>query len=191
MIHFAHGPGSTFGSQIQPGTWHTPEFIDGTWSFFYSGIDNINFEIGDGNPAAIAVRYHVAQVCALENIDFNIGNGRGGVEEMVNIIEACTFRGGEFGIKTNPSPPDWQCMVLDCSFEGQRTASLITQNARMLFIRGRFKNAPIGILLTDRDKLYVKDTWFENISNSAMVINNIVPPDLQVNLDNLKFSNVP
>jgi hypothetical protein len=191
IIHFAHGPGSTFGSHIQPGTWHTAEFIDGTWSTFYSGIDNINFEIGDGNPAAIAVRYHVAQVCALENIDFNIGNGRGGVEEMGNIIEHCTFRGGEFGIKTNPSPPDWQCMVLDCSFEGQRMASMITQNARMLVIRGRFKNAPIGILLPDRDKLYVKDTWFENISNSAMVINNFVPPDLQINLDNLKFSNVP
>jgi hypothetical protein len=45
--------------------------------------------------------------------------------------------------------------------------------------------------LPDRDKLYVKDSWFENISNSAMVINNFVPPDLQVNLDNLKFSNVP
>lgn len=78
--------------------------------------------------AAIAVRYHIAQVCALENIDFNIGNGRGVVEEMGNIIENCTFRGGQYGIKTNFSPPDWQCMVLDCSFKGQREASMITNS---------------------------------------------------------------
>ncbi len=189
MIHFCQGPGS--GQSPQPGTWQTPEFIDGTWVTFYSGINNINFEIGDGNSAAIAVRYHIAQVCALENIDFNIGNGRGAVEEMGNIIENCTFRGGQYGIKTNFSPPDWQCMVLDCSFEGQREASMITQNARMLVIRGRFKNAPVGILVPDREKLYVKDTWFENISTSALVINHFVAPELQVNLDNIKLSNVP
>jgi hypothetical protein len=189
MIHFCQGPGG--GQNPQPGTWQTSEFIDGTWVTFYSGINNINFEIGDCNAAAIAVRYHIAQVCVLENIDFNIGNGRGAVEEMGNIIENCTFRGGQFGIKTNFSPPDWQCMVLDCSFEGQREASVITNGARMLVIRGRFKNAPVGILVPDREKLYVKDTWFENISNSALVINNFVPPDLQVNLDNIKLSNVP
>lgn len=189
MVHFCQGPGN--GQSPQPGTWQTPEFIDGTWVTFYSGINNINFEIGDGNPAAIAVRFHVAQVCALENIDFNIGNGRGAVEEMGNIIENCTFRGGEYGIKTNFSPPDWQCMVLDCSFEGQRVASLITNGARMLAIRDYFKNAPVGILVPDREKLYVKDTWFENISNSALVINNFVPPDLQINLENITLSNVP
>jgi len=189
MVHFCQAPG---GSQNpQPGTWQTPEFVDGTWVTFYSGISNINFEIGNGNPAAIAVRYNIAQVCALENIDFNIGNGRGAVEEMGNIIDNCTFRGGEWGIKTNASPPDWQCMVLDCSFEGQREASLITNGARMLVIRSKFKNAPVGILVPEREKLYVKDSWFENISHSAMVINNFVPPDLQVNLDNIKFSNVP
>jgi len=189
MIHFCQAPGG--GQSPQPGTWQTPEFIDGTWVTFYSGINNINFEIGDGNAAAIAVRYHIAQVCALENIDFNIGNGRGGVEEMGNIIENCTFRGGEYGIKTNASPPDWQSMILDCYFEGQREASLITNGARMLVIRNRFKNAPVGILVPDREKLYVKDTWFENITNSAMVINHFVAPELQVNLDNVKLSNVP
>ncbi len=189
MVHFCQGPGS--GQSPQPGTWQTPEFIDGTWVTFYSGINNINFEIGDGNAAAIAVRYHIAQVCSLENIDFNIGSGRGAVEEMGNIIENCTFRGGQYGIKTNFSPPDWQCMVLDCSFEGQREASMITNGARMLVIRGRFKNAPVGILVPDKEKLYVKDSRFENISSSALVINNFVPPDLQVNLDNVKLSNVP
>ncbi|WP_338359522.1 glycosyl hydrolase family 28-related protein [Yeosuana marina] len=189
MLHFAHSPNT--GNNVQPETWSTPDFIDGTWTTFHSGVDNINFEIEDGNPAAIAVRYHVAQVCALENVDFNIGNGLGGVEEIGNIVDNCTFRGGEFGIKTDPSPPDWQVMVLDCKFEGQRTASMITKNARMLAIRNHFKDAPIGILVPDRDKLFVKDSWFENISNTAISIHNFVPPELQVNLENITLSNVP
>lgn len=189
MVHFCQSPGNI--RVPQPGTWQTDEFVDGTWVTFHSGIDNINFEIGNGNPAAIAVRYNVAQVCALENIDFKIGEGRGAVEEMGNIIENCSFSGGEFGIKTNSSPPDWQCMVLDCTFDGQRVVAMITDSAKMLVIRSRFKNSPVGILVPNREKLYVKDTWFENISNSALVINNFVPPDLQVNLDNIKLSKVP
>ncbi len=189
MVHFCQSPG---GNRVpQPGTWQTPEFIDGTWVTFYSGIDNINFKIESGNPAAIAVRYHVAQVCALENIDFNIGDGRGAVEEMGNIIENCMFRGGEFGIKTNPSPPDWQVMVLDCSFEGQREASMISNGARMLVIRSMFKNSPVGILVPDSEKLYVKDSWFEDISNSALVIKNFAKPELQINLESIRLSDVP
>lgn len=189
MVHFCHSPGGNHPPQ--PGTWQTPEFVDGTWGTFYSGIDNINFEIERGNPAAIAVRYHVAQVCALKNIDFNIGDGRGAVEEMGNIIENCMFRGGEYGIKTNPSPPDWQVMVLDCAFEGQREASIITDRARMLVIRSRFKHAPVGIFVPDSEKLYVKDSWFEDMSNSAMVIKNFAKPELQLNLENLKLSHTP
>ena len=44
MVHFCQSPGG--GQNPQPGTWQTPEFIDGTWVTFYSGINNINFEIG-------------------------------------------------------------------------------------------------------------------------------------------------
>ncbi len=189
MVHFCQGPA---GIRVeQPGTWQTDEFVDGTWVTFYSGIINIDFEIGEGNPAAIAVRYHVAQGCMLKNIHFNIGSGLGAVEDMGNLIESCTFSGGEWGINTKPSPPDWQCMVLDCDFEGQRQASVITDGARMLAIRCRFRHAPIGILVPDREKLYVKDSRFEDISRSAMVIRNFVPPDLQVNLENVQFADVP
>ncbi len=190
MVHFCHNRPDDEG-YLQPGTWVTPDFQDGTFNTMYSGIDNINFEIGEGNPAAIAVRFHIAQVCALENIDFNIGNGRGAVEEMGNIIENCTFRGGEYGIKTSSSAPGWQCMVLDCTFEGQREASIITQSAKMLVIRGRFKNAPVGIFVPTSEILFVEDTWFEDINNSAVVCKNYTSETLQVNFVNLKLSNVP
>lgn len=190
MVVFSQNPPDDEG-YLQPGTWVTSDFQDGTWTTFYSGIDNINFEIEDGNPDAIAVRYHIAQVCALENIDFNIGNGKGAVEEMGNIIENCTFRGGEFGIKTGTSAPGWQCMVLDCSFENQRNASIITNRAQMLVIRGRIKNVPVGIRVPHSDALYIQDTWFENIKNTAFLINSYTHEESQLNLDNIKLSNVP
>ena len=190
MVVFAHNPPED-QSYNHPGTWVTADFQDGTWTTFYSGIDNINFEIEDGNPAAIAVRYHIAQVCALENIDFNIGNGKGAVQEMGNIIENCTFRGGEYGIKTGTSAPGWPMMVLDCSFEGQRSSSIITNRAQMLVIRGRFQNTPIGIRVPHSDALNVQDSWFENIGETAFLINSYTHEESQLNLDNVKFSNVP
>ncbi|MFY0650555.1 MAG: hypothetical protein JXQ96_00910 [Cyclobacteriaceae bacterium] len=190
MVHFCQNPPGTPGP-LQPNTWVTEDFQDGTYTTFYSGLQNINFEIGDGNPAAIAIRYHVAQVCVLDHINFNIGQGRGGIQAAGNIIENCTFQGGEFGIKTEKSAPSWQITVLDCSFEGQRESSIITSDAKMLVIRGRFKNTPIGIFLPGPDQIYVQDTWFEDIGNTAFQINHYVHEDLQVNFDNLKFSNVP
>ena len=190
MVHYCQGPGGA-GGRLQPGAWVTEVFQDGTYTTFYSGLRNINFEIGDGNPAAIALRYHVAQVCVLDHVNFNIGNGLGGIQAAGNIIENCTFQGGEFGIKTGKSAPSWQITVLECSFEGQREASIITSDAKMLVIRGRFKNTPIGIFLPGPDQIYVKDTWFEDVGNTAFQINHYVHEDLQVNFDNLKFSNVP
>jgi hypothetical protein len=40
---------------------------------FYSAISNIDFEIGEGNPAAVAVRFHVAQHSYLTHMDFHLG----------------------------------------------------------------------------------------------------------------------
>ena len=49
-----------------------PDASPGT---FYSAISNIDFEISDGNPGAVAVRAHYAQHCFLAHIDFRIGSG--------------------------------------------------------------------------------------------------------------------
>ncbi len=48
---------------------------DANPSTFYSAMSNIDFEIGDGNPAAIAIRFHVAQHAYLSHMDFHIGSG--------------------------------------------------------------------------------------------------------------------
>ncbi len=44
-------------------------------SSFYSAMSNIDFSIGTGNAAAVAIRFHVAQHSYLSHMDFEIGSG--------------------------------------------------------------------------------------------------------------------
>ncbi len=51
------------------------QIADANSGTFYSAMSNIDFEIGDGNPAAVAIRFHVAQHAYLSHMDFHIGSG--------------------------------------------------------------------------------------------------------------------
>ena len=165
---------------------------DASSSTMFSEINNINIEMREGNPAAIAIRYHVAQLCALKHMNFQIGTALGGVEDMGNVIEDCNFHGGEWAIKTGITSAAWPSLLLDCNFEKQRKASIETDEAGMTIIRCKFKEVPIGILVSyKKERLYVKDTWFENISHSAIGNLDYFNEDAQVNLENITLSNVP
>ena len=54
------------------------QLADANPNTFYSAMSNIDFEIGDGNPAAVAVRFHVAQHSFLSHMDFHLGSGLAG-----------------------------------------------------------------------------------------------------------------
>ena len=77
-----------------------PDANQGT---FYSSMMNIDFEIGDGNPAAVAIRSHVAQHGVLSHIDFHIGSGLAAIMEVGNVGQDLRFYGGRYGILT-PTP---------------------------------------------------------------------------------------
>jgi hypothetical protein len=51
-------------------------FSDGTEFTFYSAMSNIDFEMQEGNPAAVAVRFHVARHSYLQHMDFHIGSAQ-------------------------------------------------------------------------------------------------------------------
>ena len=51
---------------------------------FYSAMSNIDFDIGDGNPAAIAIRFHAAQHSYLSHMDFRIGSGLAALTQIGN-----------------------------------------------------------------------------------------------------------
>jgi len=70
MVHFAD-------SRPQPGG----QFSDGTEFTFYSGMSNIDFEMQEGNPAAVAIRFHVAQHSSLQHMNFHVGSARAAIVE--------------------------------------------------------------------------------------------------------------
>ncbi len=74
--------------------------VDGSEFTFYSGMSNIDFELQEGNPAAIAVRFHVAQHSMLTYMDFNVGSARAAVEDVGNQVTNVRIHGGDYGIIT-------------------------------------------------------------------------------------------
>ena len=80
---------------------------DANQTTFYSSMMNVDFEIGDGNPAAVAIRFHVAQHGILSHIDFHIGSGLAGIIEVGNVGQDLRFLGGRYGILTTNTSPFW------------------------------------------------------------------------------------
>lgn len=160
---------------------------------FYSAISNINFEIKDGNPAAIAIRSHFAQHCYIAHVDFFIGKGRAGIEEVGNEIDDCRFFNGEYGIITKKPSPSWPFLMTDSHFEGQTKAAISTEEGGLTMIRNYFKNVPSAIVVNpDRaEELFLTDSRFENISGPAIVISDEYNSRPQFNLKNIVCINVP
>ena len=102
---------------------------------FYSAMTNIDFEIGDGNPAAVAIRFHVAQHAYLTHMDFHIGSGLAALYQVGNEAEDLHFYGGRYGILTEKTSPAWQFTLIDSTFEGQREAAIREHEAGLTLIR--------------------------------------------------------
>src|SRR6516162_7565076 len=93
------------------------DVADANPNTFYSAMSNIDFEIGEGNPAAVAVRFHVAQHSFLTHMDFHLGSGLAGVYQVGNEAEDLHFYGGRYGILTEKTSPAWQFTLIDSVFE--------------------------------------------------------------------------
>ena len=160
---------------------------------FYSAMSNIDLEICDGNPAAVGVRSHFAQHGFLSHMDFHIGQGRAGVEEVGNESSHLRFFGGEFGITTHKPSPSWPFVLLDTHFEGQRRAAIETEEGGLTLLRLTVKNTPTAILVRpDRcEELWLEDSRFENLSGPALVISDETSARTWINVRNLACVNVP
>lgn len=154
---------------------------------FYSAMSNIDFEIQEGNPAAVGIRFHVAQHCYLAHMDFHIGSGLAGLHDVGNEAEDLHFYGGQYGIMTRKPSPGWQFTLLDSTFEGQGQAAIKEHEAGLTLIRDHFKNVPTAISIDPgyADELWVKDARFEDISGPAIVISNEHNARTEINLEDI------
>ena len=162
-------------------------------STFYPAMSNVDFEIGAGNPAAVAIRFHVAQHGALSHMDFHVGSGLAALTEIGNEGEDLRFYGGRYGILTDNTSPFWQFTLLDSVFEGQREAAIREHMAGLTLVRDTFRNVPVAIDIdpTYSDQLWVKDSRFENVSGAAVVISNERNATTQIGFENAVCARVP
>ncbi|WP_439649536.1 glycosyl hydrolase family 28-related protein [Hephaestia mangrovi] len=166
---------------------------DANSATFYSAMSNIDVEIGAGNPAAAAIRFHVAQHAFLKHMDFRLGSGFAGVYQAGNEMEDVHFHGGRYGIVTEKTSPAWQFTLIDSSFDGQRDAAIREHEAGLTLVNVTMRDTPVGI---DIDKgygdwMFGKDVRFENISTAGVVISNENNAYTQIGFQNALASNTP
>ena len=166
---------------------------DANSSTFYSALSNVDFEVGDGNPAAAAVRMHTAQHSNLSHIDFRMGSGLAGVYQVGNIAYNLRFFGGRYGILAEKTSPAWQFTLLDAQFDGQRDAAIREHEAALTLANTEIRNTPVGIEI-DRgygDWLWGQDVRLENVSKAGIVISNEDNVYTQVGFERVSARNVP
>jgi len=166
---------------------------DANSATFYSAMTNIDFEIGDGNPTAVAVRFHVAQHAFLTHMDFHIGSGLAALYQVGNEAEDVHFYGGRYGILTEKTSPAWQFTLLDSTFDGQREAAIREHEAGLTLIRDTFRDAPkaIDIDAGYPDQLWAKDCRFEKIADAVVTISKEESPLTEIGFENAVLSNAP
>jgi sugar lactone lactonase YvrE len=168
-------------------------FSDGTELTFYSGMSNIDFEMQEGNPAAVAVRFHVAQHSYLQHMDFHIGSAHAALEDIGNQASDIHVYGGKYGIITRRTAPVWQFLLMDSSFEGQSEAAIHTMEAGFTLIRVRFAHMPVAIQIApgELEQLYGRDLRMEDIRSAALKHGNARNPHSEVTLTNVACTDVP
>ncbi|MDU1890525.1 MAG: glycosyl hydrolase family 28-related protein [Dysgonomonas sp.] len=191
---FQEGSGKYMFHFVSDRPWRTNQPIaDANAGTFYTGLRNINIKIEEGNPAAIAIRFHAAQHCFLSHMDFHLSSGNIGVEDICNEIEFCRFYGGDYGIKTRKTAPGWQALVIDSYFEKQKKAAIATEEVQLIVVRNHFKNVPTVVSINENrsEQLWISDSRFENINTSAIIVSNEDHPKTQINFENIVCINTP
>lgn len=167
--------------------------FDATSTTFYSALANVDFEIGDGNAGAVAVRFRVAQHGFLRHIDFRLGSGFAGIYQAGNEADNLRFFGGRYGIVTEKTSPAWQFTLIDSEFSGQRAAAIREHEVDLTLVNVAIRDTPVGIEI-DRgysDSLWGKNVRFENVRDAGVLISSEQSVFTQVGFDNAIGVNTP
>ena len=167
--------------------------VDANEFTFYSGISNLDFAIGEGNSAAIAVRFHVAQHSFLQHMRFQVGDGRAALEDVGNGAIDLQIEGGEYGIISVRTSPAWQFLLMDSRLTGQRRAAIHTQEVGLTLVRDRISQTPVAVEIAHAmtEELFGRDLLLEDIGRSAVVLGDARKAHHEVTLEHVVCRNVP
>jgi hypothetical protein len=159
---------------------------------FYSGMSNIDFELQEGNPAAIAVRFHVAQHNMLTYMDFNVDTARAAVEDIGNQVTNVHIHGGDY---EHHHPTHRTGLAVPAyGFRARWTARSgdPDDGCRFMLVRVHFANMPVAMKINrgEVDQLYARDLRLENITD-ALVVGDWRNLHSEITLANISCSDVP
>lgn len=199
MVFFAGGrpnlpakqPAIPEDAGLKGGDFGVPD--DANPGTFYSALSNVDFEIGEGNPAAVGIRARYAQHSYLAHIDFRLKSGLAAIHDIGNQADDLRFFGGDYGLITRTPSPGWQFTMMDSYFEGQAKAAIRTHVTGLTLIRPSFKNVPTAISVDEghSEQLWMKDAEMENVSGPALVISRENSLRTQINVEDVACRNVP
>ncbi|MBR5742574.1 MAG: gluconolaconase, partial [Clostridia bacterium] len=155
---------------------HKPEpgwpIFDANAGTFYSAFMNLDIDMGKGNKKAVAMRAHYAQHSFISFTDIAINDAKAGIFDTGNAMDHVAFRGGEYGIFTTKSSPAWQFTMLDCHFEDQKKAGILTREAGLTFVDCSFERMPVAVETWDgfTEKLYGEESLFRDITDTAVLM---------------------
>jgi sugar lactone lactonase YvrE len=188
-FHFPMRPDQPPTPGTVPPNNSIPDANPGT---FYSAMSNVDFDMGEGNPAAVAIRFHVAQHCYLSHIDFHIRSGLAALKDIGNEGEDLHFYGGKYGIVTIMPSPGWQYTLLDSTFDGQSVAAIKEHEAGLTLVHDTFRNVPqaIDIDAGFPDELWVENSRFGNVTRPAITISDENNARTEINVVHATCHNV-
>ncbi|HTQ98779.1 MAG TPA: glycosyl hydrolase family 28-related protein, partial [Candidatus Acidoferrum sp.] len=169
------------------------DIADANSGTFYSAIDNIDIEIGKGNAAAAAIRFHAAQHAFLRHMEFQLGSAFAGIYQAGNYVEDLHFHGGRYGVVSEKTSDAWQFALIDSSFDGQRDAAIREHEASLTLINVAISNTKTGIDIDQGygDWLWGKNVRFDHVTRAGVVISNENNVYTQIGFDHALASNTP
>ena len=181
MVYFA-------ASQEADGT-----IVDASELDFNSAMCNVDFEVGEGNPSAVCVRFHVAQHSYLSHMNFKLGSALAALEDVGNQASDLRITGGKYGIISTRTSPNWQFLLMDSVFENQTVAGIRTQDVGFSLIRCNFSHMPVAIEIPqgETDQIYGRDLRLENITTAGIKFGDAKNFKHEVTLVNTACADVP
>lgn len=195
-------PGHTADFQTGPDhymLWYTDErtpagqpIADASEFTFYSALSNIDFQLEEGNPSAVAIRFNVAQHSFITHAEFQLGTAKAALEAVGNQASDIHVHGGQYGIITGKTSAAWQFLLMDSTFDHQKQAAISTHEAGFTLIRDRISNVPVAIEIPkgEVEQLYGRDLQFDHISSLALKLGDAANLRNEINLVHIACTDV-
>ena len=133
---------------------------------FYSGMQNVDIELGEGNDYAVALRTHYAQNSEVSHINIEVMSGMAGIFDVGNFACDITINGGNYGIISTKCSPGWPFVMTDMRFIRQKKAAIKSREVGWSILKSYASSTPKFIDVDEGyfEKIYLENCIFEDMN---------------------------